>query len=271
MDQDLQVIILAAGKGKRMNSERPKVLCEVNGRPMILYLIDTLLKINLKNKPIAVVGYKAEDVKKTLGDRCDYALQTEQLGTGHAVASTREALKNFNGDILVLYGDMPLVSPETILKIFNVHQNNHSPLTMATAKVEDFNDWRAGFMAFGRILRDVNNKIIGIKEKADCSPEELNIREINPAYFCFNSDWLWKNIDKLQTDNKQGELYLTDLVEIAVDQNLDINSVEINPIECLGVNTDEQLSVVQEILVNTGTRFDLRSEASRMYRHTGKK
>lgn len=245
----LQIIILAAGKGKRMNSDQPKVLCTLAGRPIIFYLFDTIQKLKLPNKPITVVGYQAQKVKDAIGDLSDYVYQPEQLGTGHAVFCAKNNLKNFDGDILVLYGDMPLIKPATIEKIYQSHQDNQALLTLATTTVEDFNDWRAGFYSFGRILRNDKNEIIGIKEKADSTPKELLITEVNPSYFCFNSRWLWNNIDKLKTDNNQKELYLTDLIKIAFAQNLKINSVAIDVYECLGINTPEQLNLVEKLLI----------------------
>jgi bifunctional UDP-N-acetylglucosamine pyrophosphorylase/glucosamine-1-phosphate N-acetyltransferase len=177
-------------------------------------------------------------------------MQDKQLGTGHAVACAKEKLKIFKGNILVLYGDMPLVTETTIKKIFLSHQKKNAKLTMATAKITDFADWRESLFSFGRIIRNEENEIIDIREKVDCASDELTITEVNPSFFCFDSRWLWQNIDKLKTDNKQKEFYLTDLVKIAFDQKIKINSVEIDPVECLGVNTREQLEVVEKILLD---------------------
>ena len=243
-----QIIILAAGKGKRMKSDLPKVLCPINGRPMITYLIKTIESLKLSKDPIIVVGYQAQKVKDALGDAYNYVTQKEQLGTGHAVACAEVALKDFKGEILILYGDMPLVSADTIKKIFDKHEESRAILTMATTKVADFNDWRAGFSSFSRVLRNKDNEITSIREAVDCSPAELKITEVNPSYFCFDSEWLWKNIKDLKTDNKQRELYLTDLIQIAFDQKLAINSIMIDAYECLGVNTPEQLALVEKIL-----------------------
>ena len=156
--------------------------------------------------------------------------------------------KNFRGSILVLYGDHPLVSAKTIRQLLSSHEKNTAKVTLMTAKIKDFKSWRAGFSQFGRILRDEKGNVCGIRELKDCSGAEKEIKEINPSYFCFDSQWLWKNIGQLKTDNNQKEYYLTDLIKIAFAQKEKIDSIEINPVECLGVNNIDQLKVVERIL-----------------------
>lgn len=239
-----KIIVLAGGKGTRMNGgDLPKVLIELKGRPMIEYVLSAI-----KVRPIVVVGYKSEEVKLQLGERVDYVFQSEQLGTGHAVACAREVLNNYDGPIVVLYGDQPLLRKETIDKLFNLYFNERANLSMLTTQVDDFDDWRQGFNSFGRILRDSNQKLQSIRELRDCSEEEKRIREVNPGYYCFNSKWLWQNIDRLNNNNKQKEYYLTDLVEIAVQQGEKIATGSIEAKECLGINTKEQLGVVEKFL-----------------------
>lgn len=243
-----KVIILAGGKGTRMNSDQPKVLSHVCGRPMIDHVIDAVEKINLSSRPIVVVGYKGNLVRNQVKERADHVWQQNQFGTGHAVACAREALSGFAGSILVLYGDHPLISHKTIDNLFELHQREGSSLTMMTTEVEDFDDWRQGFYNFGRIIRNDDNSIQLIREMKDCSEDEKKVRELNPGYYCFDSAWLWENIDKIQNTNNQQEYYLTDLVEMAVQQNKIINSIKIHPIECLGVNTADQLELVEKLI-----------------------
>jgi len=242
-----QIIILAGGKGTRMGVAMPKVLYPVNGQPMVQHLVTTLKGINLSRKPIMVVGYGAEEVKETIGDQCDYALQKEQLGTGHAVSCARNDLTGFAGDVLILYGDHPLVSAQTIRSLFDSHQSGNEIFTMMTTSVPDFTEWRSGFERYGRILRDGSSAILDIREAADCTEEELRLTEVNPGYYCFKAQWLCENITKLQSDNAQGELYLTDLVKIAFAQGVKINSIDVEPLECLGINTPEQLALVEQL------------------------
>ena len=243
-----QVVILAAGKGTRMNSERPKVLAPVLDRPMIDHVLDSVYKVGLSRRPLVVVGYKGNLVRNQIRDRADHVWQQNQFGTGHAVACTQEHLKEFAGSILVLYGDHPLISNKTIDNLFKLHQSEGSALTMMTTEVEDFDDWRQGFFNFGRILRNGDDSIQAIREMKDCTEEEKQIQELNPGYYCFNSDWLWENIDQIKNENKQQEYYLTDLVEMAVQQNRIINSIKIHPIECLGINTPEHLALVEKLI-----------------------
>ena len=148
----------------------------------------------------------------------------------------------------MLYGDTPLISPKTINNLFNIHVEAGAALTMMTTEVDNFNDWRQGFFGFGRILRNGNNSIAAIRELKDCLEHEKKIMELNSGYYCFNSDWLWRNIELISNNNSQQEYYLTDLVEMAVWQGKLINSIKIHPIECLGVNTVEQLNLVEELL-----------------------
>jgi len=245
MDNKIQIIILAAGHGKRMqNDELPKALVPLHDKPMITHLLKSIAVSGVCERPLLVVGQKADMVKAALGEKYDYVFQQDQLGTGHAVAVTRQALEGKVEHVMVLYGDHPLVTAETIKKLSETHRSSGAVLTMATVQVDDFSDWRAGFADFGRIIRNDNGDITSIIEKRDSTSEQLAIREINPGYYCFSCEWLWKNLERLQNNNAQKEYYLTDLVGIACSQQLPIASVVINPREALGVNTAEQLSLV---------------------------
>lgn len=242
------IVILAAGKGKRMKSDLPKVLLPLNGRPMIGYTMQAVKDSLIKTCPIIVVGPDNEGAIKKALNGCDYALQDKQLGTGHAVACTRSVVHGKLDTLMVLYGDHPLVSPDMINKIIQTHLSAGKVLTMATVKIPDFQDWRQAFYDYGRIVRDKEGRVQKIVELKDASEDEKNILEVNPSYFCFQTDWLWDNLNKLSNNNAQGEYYLTDLVGIAQTDNLDIATVEIDPKEALGANTAEQLAVLQSIL-----------------------
>jgi len=244
----LEIIILAAGKGSRMSGEKPKVLTDIAGRPMLSYLLSTVKKVHV-NKPIIVLGYKADEVKKEIGEDEKYVLQTEQLGTGHAVHQAVPHLIPSAEFVMVLYGDHPLISPETITKLYNSHINqNSSPVTLGTVIVPDFDDWKKPFYDFGRIIRNKEGKIIKNVEKKDATPAELEIKELNPSYLCFNLDWLIENIKKIDKKNAQGEYYLTDLIGMANDQGYELNSFVLPTHEALGVNTPEQLALVTRFI-----------------------
>jgi len=157
-------------------------------------------------------------------------------------------LSNFTGGIMVLYGDHPLITTRTIDQLFELHEKETATISLMTTVVPDFEAWREGFTSFGRILRDSGGKISGIREVKDCTEKEKNIHEVNPGYYCFDSQWLWANIDKIKNKNNQKEYYLTDLIEIAVSEREKIVSLKIDAKECLGINTKEQLSFVEKIL-----------------------
>lgn len=256
MRNNTQIVILAAGKGTRMGGgELPKVLRPLAGRPMINYLIDSINKSGVCQRPVVIVAPDNYKIIKDVLNGCDYVIQEEQKGTGHAVGCTKNFLWNKANHILILYGDQPFVSAETIGKLNRIHLKNNSVLTAMTTKLEDFSDWRRAFLDFGRIVRNGKGQIARIVEKKDASEEELQIKEVNPSYFCFQADWLWQNIDSLNCNNKQGEYYLTDLMEMAIFQGHEVSSIFCEPWECLGVNTLEHLKDAEQfLLISGGTR-----------------
>jgi bifunctional UDP-N-acetylglucosamine pyrophosphorylase / glucosamine-1-phosphate N-acetyltransferase len=241
-----KMIILAGGKGTRMNvAQLPKVLVKLNGRPMIDHVVSEVEKLRIK--PVVVTGHGREKVEDFLGHRADYVYQAEQRGTGHAVKMVKDHLKDYEGAVLVMYGDQPLIKKETLERVFESYM---SPVTMMTVKVDDYDGWRACFLNFGKIVRDERGKIKGIREVRDCEDDELRINELNPGYYCFDNRWLRENIDKLGSDNAQGEYYLTDLIELAVSQGYEVHSIEVEAGECLGVNDEEQLKIVEMLSTN---------------------
>ncbi len=245
----VQIVVLAAGHGKRMNnSELPKVLVTLKGRPIIVHLLDAIKLSGVCQRPVIVVGQQAEQVMSALGSDYTYIFQSEQLGTGDAVKCAQAQLQDRVENILVLYGDHPFVSPDTIKKLALAHQNGGQTLTMATVKIDDFDSWRQSFYDFGRIIRDSSGNIEQIIEKKDATPEQLNIAEVNPGYFCFKADWLWPNLANLKNDNSQHEYYLTDLVSIFTEKGGQINNVIIEPKDALGINTVEQLELLDTLL-----------------------
>lgn len=247
--QKIRIVILAAGKGKRMNNqELPKVLIPLNGQPIINHLLKAVKQSNIDDRPVLVVGRQAELVKKTLGPAYDYVLQTELLGTGHAVSQTQGLLQNQTENVMVLYGDHPFLTSSSIKKLAETHCAKNHLISLMTVKVENFDGLNQTFYDFGRIVRDGAGKIKEIVEKKDATPEQLKIKELNPAYYCFQADWLWENLAKIKNNNAQGEYYLTDLVKIAIEQGLRIDSIDIDPKEAMGINTPEQFKDAERVL-----------------------
>lgn len=247
----VQIVILAAGKNKRMMSDDPKALAKLGGKYFLTHILETIESLNLLIKPVVVVGHKKERIFEELGEAYNYVHQEEQLGTGHAVMVTKEKLIEQAENTLVLYADHPLVSKETIQKLIERHLNTDATLTMATVKLSDFLDWRETFYKnFSRIIRDKSGKILKSIEVKDANSEEKEIKEINPCYFIFKTKWLFDKLDNLKNENTQKEYYLTDLVKIAVEEKEKIESIDIDdPREALGANSKEELEMLEGLTI----------------------
>ncbi len=244
-----RIVVLAAGKGKRMGVEIPKVLVPLKGEPVLYHILRSVREAGIDPRPVVVVGYNKSLIEAALvsgGFAADYAVQGEQLGTGHAVRAAEAAVGDAES-VLVLYGDHPFVSPATIRSIANLHEAEKAMLTLATLVVPDFLDWRVSFADFGRIIRNAEGGIDRIVEKKDATEEELAVRELNPAFFCFNAPWLWQSLARLKNANAQGEYYLTDLVKMAMEEGVKISSLLIDAKEGAGINTQTHLAAAHEI------------------------
>ena len=239
-----QIIILAAGKGTRMNSSLPKVLIGLNGKPLIQHLLDSIHPISHELRPVIVIGHKYELIQSYLGTNFIYAFQEGQLGTAHAVGAAQSKVEGEN--VLVLCGDMPFVKSSSLEKLVEMHKKNNAMFSMLTTTVPDFENKFIPFLGFGRIIRE-NGKITAIREFVDATDDERKIKEVNPAIYLFNSKWLWENLEKVQK-NKHGEYYLTDLVEIAVKKKVTIETAGIDPMEVFGINTLAQLQQAEKLL-----------------------
>ncbi len=240
-----RIIVLAAGKGTRMKMEMPKALAVINGKPIVEHLLISVAASGVDSDPVVVVGFGADEVKRTLGDRYAYVLQEPQLGTGHAVRCAEPVLRGKSDAVMVLYADQPFIRPATIRALAALHEKNRPAFSLMTTTVPDFNDWRAPFFDFGKIVRDGNGNIVKIVEKKDRRPEEDEIKEINPTLFCFDAGWLWEHLPKLTNDNAQKEYYLTDLAQMAIKENAPIASASVAPEETIGVNTKEHLGFAE--------------------------
>lgn len=199
-------IVLAAGKGKRMKSKLYKVLHPVCGKPMVGHVLDSIQRIGCE-RSVVIVGHGAEAVKGYLGDRAEYALQSEQLGTGHAVRQAEPMIGNEEGITIVICGDTPLVTPETLEQLIAHHQSESAAVSILTASMDDPT-------GYGRIIRGEDGGVTKIVEQKDGTPEELLTKEINTGTYCFDNKLLFDALSKIDNNNAQGEYYLTDCIRI---------------------------------------------------------
>jgi bifunctional UDP-N-acetylglucosamine pyrophosphorylase/glucosamine-1-phosphate N-acetyltransferase len=233
-------ILLAAGKGTRMKSNLLKVLHPLVGKPMLWHPITQIQRIS-SQKPVVVIGYQAEKVQETFGDTAEYVVQEEQLGTGHAVMQARPLLENKADLVLVLFGDMPLVTAETLSTLIEKQKNNRGPVSMLTVLADDPR-------GFGRIARSPSGEVEAIVEEVDCTPGQLEIKELNISMYCFQADWLWNNLAEIPLSAK-GEYYLTDIIAIARQQGLPVQAEIIaDPLEAMGINTRVHLAEAETIM-----------------------
>ncbi len=203
----LATVILAAGQGTRMKSDLPKVLHPIAGRPMVSFVIDAAVALG-DDRPTLVVGYRADQVRAAIGDRVGYVDQAEQRGTGHAVMQTRAALEGRCQRVLVLCGDTPFITAETLRAMLDAHAQAGATITLLTFRPLDP-------ARYGRIVRDETGRVVNIVEYKEARPEQLAIREVNSGILCFEAGWLWSHLDRLQQQHGHGEYYLTDLVALA--------------------------------------------------------
>jgi bifunctional UDP-N-acetylglucosamine pyrophosphorylase/glucosamine-1-phosphate N-acetyltransferase/UDP-N-acetylglucosamine pyrophosphorylase len=233
-------IVMAAGKGTRMKSDLPKVLFPASGRPMIEYVLETLQAVGVK-RTVVVVGYRADLVREKLAHwpGVEFALQSPQLGTGHAVMVCKPALESHVGQILILTGDTPLVQPATLRAMFDDFERTRPACLMGTAEKEN----PAGL---GRVVRDAAGNFLAIVEEKDATPEQKAIREVNMSYYLFDSRELWHALDQVKNDNQQGEYYITDCPGILKAEGKDVRALcTLAPCETLSVNTVEELAQVE--------------------------
>ena len=236
-------ILLAAGHGKRMRSTRAKVLHEVCGRPMISYVVDAARWAGAKTI-VVVVGAGADQVRAALADEPDivFAVQENQLGTGDAVRCCRPILGEYDGPAFVLVGDEPLIRPEPLADLLARQSSEDAACLLGTAIVPDPT-------GFGRILRDSAGRFLKIVEQRDCSPEEVEIREVNPSCYVFQLPGLWDALEKLDTGNAQGEYYLTDAPALLQQMKRKVLALPVlEADDILGVNTRQHLAQAHALM-----------------------
>ena len=245
-------VILAAGMGTRMKSKMPKVLHKVCGKPLSKWVIDAS-KAAGADKVCAVVGHKAETVKEVLGDVCEFALQAEQKGTGHAVMQAIDVIKNSKGEVVILNGDTPLITAETINKAIEYHKNNDNQATVITAILDDAT-------GYGRIVRDNDGSVLKIVEQKDASEEEKKINEVNSGMYVFDAQSLVYALDKITPNNAQGEYYLTDTLEILLSAGKKIGGYAISDNdEIRGINDRVQLNEAVKIMQKRINEYHMRN------------
>lgn len=245
-------VILAAGMGTRMKSKMPKVLHKVCGKPLSKWVIDAS-KAAGADKVCAVVGHKAETVKEVLGDVCEFALQAEQKGTGHAVMQAIDVIKNSKGEVVILNGDTPLITAETINKAIEYHKNNGNQATVITAILDDAT-------GYGRIVRDNDGSVLKIVEQKDASKEEKKINEVNSGMYVFDAQSLVYALDKITPNNAQGEYYLTDTLEILLSAGKKIGGYAISDNdEIRGINDRVQLNEAEKIMQKRINEYHMRN------------
>ena len=248
-------VVLAAGKGTRMRSTLPKVLHQVAGLPLLTHVLNAIEAINstsafapiltsiTSHRPIVVLGYEAEQVEAIFGERCHYALQEEQLGTGDALLAARKVVDTLNPvpqTILVCYGDTPLISSEILARVLVEHITSRATLTFLTAIAEQDSD-------FGRVVRNADGRVLEIVEVKRATEEQKRIKQVNSGVYCFDGSWLWPALQELPK-NASGEYYLTDLVSIASSQGCKIVTIAGTLDETIGINNRVQLAAAEHLV-----------------------
>ena len=276
-DEFLKAIILAAGKGTRFKSEKPKVLHEILGKPMIFY-VSMAVKWTAPQEIIYIVGHKKDKVIKTVNcDGCNFVYQDEQLGTGDAVKRAKDYYKDFDGLVLIINGDMPLIEGETLK---NAVKFVEALIRYEGASLESYRGYKNENVAgavittrmpnpfgYGRVIKDKEHKIIKIIEEKDATPDEQKINEVNTGIYIFVARYLAEAIEKLTSDNAQNEFYLTDVIKVLNEMGKDVYTLE-HPdyIQFLGVNNRWELAQAEDILrkkylsfwaVNVGTTIHM--------------
>jgi bifunctional UDP-N-acetylglucosamine pyrophosphorylase/glucosamine-1-phosphate N-acetyltransferase/UDP-N-acetylglucosamine pyrophosphorylase len=244
---DVVGVVLAAGMGTRMKSDLPKVLFPVLGRPMIEFVLDALTAAGV-GRIIVVVGYRADDVQAALADRpnLQFVLQTERLGTGHAVKMAREQLVGHQGPVVVVAGDSPLVQAKSLRTLLDWFAQHQPAALLGTLHKENPT-------GLGRILRDPQGRFVGIVEEKDATPDQRRITEVNMSTYVFDGPQLLHALDQLKNDNRQGEYYLTDCPGILMREGKLVEAQPIlQPCEALSINTVDELQVVEQQMTAMG-------------------
>ena len=250
-------VLLAAGQGTRMKTDLPKVLHPLCGKPMLWHVLEAL-KSATTEKPVVIVGHGAQEVQKYIGDAADCVLQEPQLGTGHAAMQAEQLLEGKTDLVIVTYADMPLLRGETFQRLVETQRLNPGPFSLLTVIADDPR-------GFGRIVRKPDNTVEAIVEEYVATPEQQAIKELNVGAYCFNAEWLWGALHRIRKNPKKGEYYLTDIVEIAVKDDLPVQAVVHDDfIETIGINTRIHLSEAEAAMRMRINRYHMLNGVSMM-------
>lgn len=238
--EKLKAVILAAGKGTRMESDLPKVIHTIDGKPMVEYVISAVKEAGVQEICL-IVGYKSEEVKSAVTSQVSYVFQAEQLGTGHAVKCASDFIGE-SGDVLVLCGDTPLITGKTLKEAIDYHKESQDKMTVISAIVDDPT-------GYGRIIRDENNEFLKNVEHKDATEEERKSKEVNSGMYIFSAKDLNNALGKINNDNVQGEYYLPDTLEIIKKEGGKVGAYILEDSdEMAGVNTKAQLQAAADIM-----------------------
>jgi len=237
----ITAVLLAAGQGTRMKSELPKVLHPLCGKPMLWHVVEALKTVTTE-QPVVVVGHGAEQVRKYVGNSAECVLQEPQLGTAHAALQAELLLKDKTDYVIITYADMPLLRGETFKQLLETQRLNAGPLSLLTVIADDPR-------GFGRIMRKADGTVEAIVEEYVATLEQREIKELNVGAYCFKAEWLWDALHRIEKNPKKGEYYLTDIVELAVRENLPVQAVVHDDfMETIGINTRVHLSEAEAAL-----------------------
>jgi bifunctional UDP-N-acetylglucosamine pyrophosphorylase / glucosamine-1-phosphate N-acetyltransferase len=241
------VIILAAGEGKRMKSALPKVLHMLDGKPLIDHVVSAVEHTPFA-PPLVVVSAEHTFVQDYLLGRVRYAVQDVPRGTGYAVRCAQACVSPDTTQIVVLYGDHPRITSASICGLVAEHEAKKNTMTFALCRLPHFHGPYSVFQSFGRIVRNAQGGVVRNVQVRDASPEEMSITEVDPGIYCFSAQWLWSHVDHLEPKNNQGELYLTDLLGMALAKDpARVSGYALEPEEAFGINSQNDLSVVAEL------------------------
>lgn len=243
MNKDIKAVILAAGKGTRMKSNTPKVLHQIFGKPLLGYVLDNVK--NITNEAFVIVGHHAEEVTEFVEKNYSAAktvLQSPQLGTGHAVSMVCPSLDDFDGQVIILCGDTPLITEKTLTEFIEYHNSNNSDLTVMSTIFENPTN-------YGRIIRENNNSLKCIVEEKDATPEQKAVKEVNAGIYCLNWSKIKPAFSQLTSNNAQGEYYLTDIIAWGKKNSLNVNAYILeNSDEIYGINSRLNLAEATRIM-----------------------
>jgi bifunctional UDP-N-acetylglucosamine pyrophosphorylase / glucosamine-1-phosphate N-acetyltransferase len=248
----IQTIILAAGKGTRMQSDIPKPLIEVNGKPMLSHVLTALAESNITTSPVIVVGAWTNAIQSYFGTEYSYVVQTEIDGTGGAV---RVAMSQIDSDqsappVMILYADHPFITSQSISRLSALATTSRAVISMYTVTVPDFEGWRQPFASFGRIIRNENGEVLEIVEYKNADEQQRAIGEVNPALYCIQAKWLHEVVDTLVPNALTGEYYLTDIIKRATEQGHKIATIPLSPNEALGLNSFADIENAKQALLS---------------------